>query len=145
MGDPGMAGERLLWTGPYGAALRDHALAGASTDPSSLWLVGSPMARDQVRRELAVRSRWRGPGPRVWCWADLWQSVRDDLESGRVCLSAGAAGAVLGEVVRQARQAGELQAIASVIDWPGYRRRLRLRLAEWTVGERRLRDPAPED
>ena len=140
-----MSGERLLWTGPYGAALRDYALAGASTDPSSLWLAPSPMARDQVRRELAIRSSRPGPGPRVWCWSDLWKTVRGELEGGRVCLSAGAAGAVFGEAVRQARQAGELRAIASVIDWPGYRRQLRERLAEWTANEKRLRDPAPDN
>jgi RecB family exonuclease len=67
------------------------------------------------------------------------------LEGGRVCLSAGAAGAVFSEAIRQARQAGEIRAIGSMIDWPGYRRRLRERLAEWTTMERRLRDPAPED
>jgi RecB family exonuclease len=140
-----MAGERLLWTGPYGAALREHALAGASTDPASLWLVGSELARDQVRRELALRSRGIGPGARVWCWAQLWRTVRADLDGGRVCLSAGAAAAVLGEAVRQARQAGELRAIAAVLDWPGYRRRLQERIAEWTVLERSLRGPVPED
>jgi ATP-dependent helicase/nuclease subunit B len=140
-----MAGERLLWTGPYGAALRDYALAGASTDPTSLWLVPSPIARDQVRRELAIRSSRPGPGPRVWCWSDLWKSVRGELEGGRVCLSDGAARAVFGEAVRQARQAGALTAIASVIDWPGYRRQLRDRLAGWTADEKRPRDPAPEN
>ena len=140
-----MAGERLLWTGPYGAALREHAIAGASTDPMSLWLVGSPLARDQVRRELAMRSPGLGPGPRVWCWSELWRSLRDGLEGGRVCLSAGAAGAVVSEAVRQARQAGELRAIVGVLDWPGYRRRLREQIAEWTALERRLRDPAPDE
>ncbi|MGP0062549.1 MAG: PD-(D/E)XK nuclease family protein [Isosphaeraceae bacterium] len=140
-----MAGERLLWTGPYGAVLRDYALAGASADPSSLWMVPSAIARDQVRRELAIRSGQAGPGPRVWCWSDLWKSVRGELEGGRACLSAGAAVAVFGEAVRQARQAGELQAIASVIDWPGYRRQLRARIADWTASEKRTRDPAPEN
>ncbi|HZW32097.1 MAG TPA: PD-(D/E)XK nuclease family protein [Isosphaeraceae bacterium] len=138
-----MASERLLWTGPYGAALREHAIAGASTDPASLWLVGSPLARDQVRRELAMRCRGLGPGPRVWSWAELWRSVRDSLEGGRISLSAGAAGAVLSEAVRQARQAGEVRAIDTVLDWPGYRRRLRERIAEWTALERRLRDTVP--
>ncbi len=140
-----MAGERLLWTGPYGAALRDYAMAGALTDPSSLWLVPSSIARDQVRRELATRSGRVGPGPRVWCWTDLWKAVRGEQEGGRVCISAGAAGAVFGEAVRQARRAGEVGAIASVIDWPGYRRQLRDRIADWTADEKRLRDPAPED
>ena len=140
-----MAGERLLWTGPYGAALRDYALAGASTEPSSLWLVPSTIARDQIRRELAVRSSGPGTTPRVWCWPDLWKSIRGELEGGRIFLSPGASVAVFGEAVRQARQAGELEAIDSVIDWPGYRRQLRDRLAEWTSNETRLGNPAPED
>ena len=75
-----MPGERMLWTGPYGAAARDHALAVASLDPSSLWLAGCPLARDQVRRELAVRSRSAGSGsdagriPRVW--SRSWRPIR---------------------------------------------------------------------
>src|SRR5262249_2126817 len=139
------AGERLLWTGPYGAALREHAIAGASTVPTSLWLVGSPLARDQVRRELAIRSPGLGPGPRVWSWAEFWKAVGDGQEGGRVCLAAGAAGPVLSEAIRQARQAGEVRAIATVLDWPGYRRRLRERIAEWTALERPLRGRAPDD
>jgi RecB family exonuclease len=140
-----MAVERLLWTGPYGAALRDRAMAGASSDPSSLWLAASSLARDQVRRGLALRSGSLGAGPRVWCWDDLWRSVRDELGEGPSCLSAGAAGAVLGEAIRQARPAGELQAIAAVIDWPGYRRRVRARIAEWTALERSTRARAPDE
>ncbi len=142
-----MPGDRVLWTGPYGAATRDHALAGASFDPSSLWLAASPAARDQVRRELAVRSRSAGAGlvPRVWCWADLWARVRGEVDQGPSCLSDGAADAVFGEAIRQARRAGELAAIAAVIDWPGYRRRLRRRFAEWTAEERPVRDMALAD
>src|SRR5262245_29446957 len=133
-----MPGDRVLWTGPYGAATRDHALDAASFDPSSLWLAASPVARDQVRRELAVRSRSAGMEqiPRVWCWGDLWARVRDEMNEGPSCLSEGAADAVFAEAIRQARQAGDLAAIAAVIDWPGYRRRLRRRFAGWTVEER---------
>jgi RecB family exonuclease len=140
-----MPGERTLWTGSYGAATRDRALAAASPDLSSLWLAASPMARDQVRRELALGSRQAdrgacpGPGARVWCWADLWAHVRDEAGAGSSCLSEGAAGAVFAEAIRQARQAGELAAITAVIDWPGYRRRLRARFAEWTTDERPAR------
>ena len=146
-----MPGERVLWTGPYGSATRDHALAVASADPSSLWLSASPMAHDQVRRELAVRSRSdetdrdAGRIPRVWCWADLWARVRDGSREGPSCLSEAAAGAVFGEAIRQARHAGEVDAIAAVIDWPGYRRRLRRRFAEWTTEERPLRSRPPAD
>ena len=48
-----MPGPRKLWTGPYGAALRDRAIERASAEPSGLWLVPSPLAREQVRRALA--------------------------------------------------------------------------------------------
>src|SRR5579875_127087 len=147
-----MPGDRILWTGPYGAAARDHALAGASLDPSGLWLAASPLARDQVRRELAIRSRSSGAGPgavagripRVWCGADLWARVREELDEGPSCLSEGAAGAVFGEAIRQARRAGELAAIDPVVDWPGYLSRLRRRFAEWTTAElsTRARPPA---
>src|SRR5262245_43776387 len=119
-----MPRDRLLWTGPYGSATRDHAMADASSGPSSLWLTASPMARDQVRRELAIRSRSAptdresGALPRVWCWADLWDHVREGAREGPSCLSDGAAGAVLGEAIRQARRAGDLAAILAVIDWP---------------------------
>jgi RecB family exonuclease len=142
-----MPGERVLWTGPYGSATRDHALADASFDPSSLWLSPSPMARDQLRRELAVRSRSDGTGriPRVWCWADLWARVREGSKQGPSSLSEGAAGAVFGEAIRQARHAGEVDAIAAMIDWPGYRRRLRRRFADWTTEERPLRSRPPAD
>src|SRR5262249_32204960 len=129
-----MPGERVLWTGPYGAAGRDRTLAVALTDPSGLWLVASPIARDQVRRELAVRSSsGAGSGriPRVWCWAELWAQIRDATAEGPSCLSEAAAGAVFGEAIRQARNARELDAVAAVIDWPGYRNRLRRRFAGW--------------
>jgi RecB family exonuclease len=142
-----MPGDRVLWTGPYGAATRDHALDAASFDPSSLWLAASPVARDQVRRELVVRSRSAGMEliPRVWCWGDLWARVRDEMNEGPSCLSEGAADAVFAEAIRQARQAGDLAAIAAVIDWPGYRRRLRRRFADWTVEERAPRAMAPAE
>ena len=146
-----MPGDRVLWTGPYGSATRDHALAAALVDPSSLWLSASPMARDQVRRELAVRSRSdetdrdAGQIPRVWCWAELWARVRDGSREGPSCLSEAAAGAVFGQAIRQARHAGEVDAIAAVIDWAGYRRRLRRRFAEWTAEERPLRSRPPAD
>ena len=77
--------------------------------------------------------------PRVWCWADLWARIRAEVAEGPTSLSEAAAGAVFGEAIRQARHAGELTAIASAIDWPGYRRRLRARFADWTTEERPVR------
>lgn len=146
-----MAVERVLWTGPYGSGARDHAVASASLDPSALWVVPSPMARDQVRAELAARCRAIGTGqatgqiPRVWCWADLWARVRAGSSEGPAVLSDGAAGAVFSEAIRRARQAGETEAVEAVLDWPGYRRRLRRRFAAWTGDERPPRDTAPAD
>lgn len=148
-----MAAERVLWTGPYGSGVRDHAVASASLDPSALWVVPSPLARDQVRAELAARCRATGTGtvqsagriPRVWCWADLWARVRAGSSEGPAVLSDGAAGAVFREAIRRARQAGETEAIEAVLDWPGYRRRLRGRFAAWTADERPPRDTAPAD
>ena len=142
-----MPGNRVLWTGPYGAAARDLAASSASLEPSGLWLSASPMARDQVRRELAIRARSaRVVGfPRVWCWEELWAGVREGAADGPVCLSDAAAVAVFGEAIRQARQAGELDAVASVIDYPGYRGRLRRRFAAWTVDERNPRSRPPAD
>jgi RecB family exonuclease len=140
-----MTAERVLWTGPYGAGLRDRALASASTDPSTLWMVATPLARDQVRRELALASPGPAAAPRVWCWTELWQVARGELEDGPACLSDEAAGAVFAEALREARQAGELKAIAEAIDWPGHRRRLRARLAEWTTLERSPGAAAPRE
>ncbi len=141
-----MAGERLLWTGPYGAALRDYALAGASTDPSSLWLVPSPIARDQVRRELAIRSGRHRPWPAGLVLVRPVE-IGPRRAGGRSGLPVGRQPPARSSARRSGRraQAGELQAIASVIDWPGYRRQLRDRLADWTANEKRLRDPAPEN
>ncbi len=141
-----MPGDRVLWTGPFGAASREHALASASTDPSGLWLSASPMARDQLRRELAVRAGvGTGLIPRVWCWADLWARVRDEVDEGPSCLSEGGAGTVFDEAIRQARRADELSAIAGSIDWPGYRRQLRQKFAGWTIEERSTRDAPPAE
>jgi ATP-dependent helicase/nuclease subunit B len=120
-------------------------------DPTGLWLVPSPLARDQVRRELAIRSQSDGTGrgsrsiPRVWCWTDLWACVRGEVSEGPSCLSEPASGAVFSQAIRQARQAGELAAISSVIDWPGYRDRIRRRFAGWTVEEKAARPIALAD
>ena len=69
-----MPGPRKLWTGPHGAALRDRAIERASAEASSLWLVPSPLAREQVSRALARRSKGVEP-PRVWCWDDAWTAT----------------------------------------------------------------------
>ena len=69
---PPMAGERLLWTGPYGADLRDYAMAGASADPY-----------EPVAGPLAARPR---PGP---------ARAGDPIESPRFRPRFGSAGLVL--------------------------------------------------
>jgi hypothetical protein len=50
-------------------------------------------------------------------------------------MSAAGARAALGEAIEAARRAGELTLVARVADTPGFRRRLRGRIAAWTRGE----------
>jgi ATP-dependent helicase/nuclease subunit B len=72
----------------------------------------------------------------VWCWNDLWRAVREATDDGPVLLSESGYRAVLIEAIARARGAGELPATAAVAAWPGFRRRLRGRIAGWTRLER---------
>src|SRR5690349_16708792 len=119
---------RRLWTGPHGSALRDRVLEVRAGEPGALWIVGSPLARDQVRRAIGLR-HGVAAGLRVWSWDDLWQAIRDECGEGPTRLSAAGARAALGEAIASARGDGELGDVAGVIDWPGFRRRLVGRIA----------------
>ncbi len=91
----------------------------------------TPLARLQVREALARASNL-GKVPRVWCWADLWRALREGRDDGPIVLSAEAARAVLVLAIERARESGILNATAAVAAWPGFRRRLRLRIVGWT-------------
>ena len=61
--------------------------------------------------------------------------MRESRDDGPVVLSPTSARAVLGLAIASARRAGELTATAEVANWPGFRRRVRGRMAGWTVRE----------
>ena len=73
--------------------------------------------------------------PRVWCWPDLWRAVAEDNANAPARLSDAGARAVLGLAIDRARRDGELDAIAEILAWPGFRRRLRTRIGNWTRDE----------
>src|SRR5688572_314162 len=139
-----MPGARRLWTGPHGAALRDRALAEAPTDPSGLWIVPSRAARDQLI-PLLGRKRRVAIGLRVWCWDDLWRAIGDERADAPAHLSAIGARAALGEAIAAARRDGLIPTIAEAVSFPGFRRRLRARIAAWTRAERPADGPSPGD
>lgn len=73
--------------------------------------------------------------PKVWCWAELWAAIRGASVDGPRVLSEAASRAVFLEAIRRGRGAGRLRAIERVLEWPGFRRRLRARIARWTLGK----------
>ena len=56
-----MAAPRRLWTGPPGAAIRDRLIDELGSGTGRLWIVPTPLARDQVARDLAILSAHQGP------------------------------------------------------------------------------------
>src|SRR4051812_30605750 len=139
-----MPGPRKLWTGPHGSAFRDRAIDRASTEASSLWLVPSSMAREQVSRALAHRSKSIEP-PRVWCRDDAWKATARDHADPPARLSHAGRATVLPEAIERARRSGSLHTIGRAIDWPGYRRHLLHRFDAWTVEERPVSRASPTD
>src|SRR4051812_356434 len=141
-----MPGPRRLWTGPHGSSLRERVLDEWGHESSGLWIVPTPLARDQVVRSLGLRQRMTR-GLRVWCWDDLWRAVREERGDGPAQLSPAATRAALSEAIDRARRDGVLAEAARVVDWPGFRRRLVARIATWTRAERsagsELPDPDP--
>src|SRR5512135_450608 len=137
-----MPGIRRIWTGPHGSAPSERALEDASSDPLGLWIAPTPPARDQVVHALGLRPKV-ARDLRAWCWKDLWTAVRDASSRGPARLSDAAARAALGEAIAQARRDGALREVAEVVDWPGFRRRLRARIAAWTRAERPIEATAP--
>jgi RecB family exonuclease len=130
-----MASTRRLWTGGHGADLREALVAATVMDASSLWIVPSELAARQVRRVLGARSRGVVAPVKIWCWSDLWQSIGEQAEVGPGRLSTAAAEAVFDEAIRRARARRRLGPLETMIDWPGYRRQLRARVAHWTRDE----------
>jgi ATP-dependent helicase/nuclease subunit B len=130
-----MASTRRLWTGAHGSALRDQLLDSATIDSASLWIVPSSLAAQQIRRILGTRTRGPAPPLRVFCWSDLWRSIGESLGDGPIRLSTTASDNVFQEAIRVGRETGDLSALGSVLDWPGYRRQLQARFTVWTRDE----------
>jgi hypothetical protein len=105
--------------------------------PVGAWITPSPLARDQVRQLLGARL---GSGAavslQIWCWDDLWRVIGEGTPAGPARLSEAAARAVLVEATARARREGALDELADLLAWPGFRRRLRGRIAAWTREER---------
>ncbi len=68
-----MPANHRLWTGPPGAAPWDCLLTELAGEPGGLWIVPTPLARDQLSRRLCLGNSGHGPAPRVYCWSDLWR------------------------------------------------------------------------
>jgi len=134
--------SRTLWTGPHGSKLRDRLLDEAPGGPSGVWIVPSTLARDQVVRALGLKFKLCRD-LRVWSWDELWHEVRRASAIGPALLSPAAARAALGQAIARGRADGVLDAVAGVIDWPGFRRRLRARIIAWTRDERSVEAPPP--
>ena len=96
-----MPGPRKLWTGPCGVSLRDRAIERASSESSSLWLVPSRLAREQVARLLINRSKSCQP-PRVWLWEDAWNSIAHSHGSPPARLSRAGQMVVVSEAIERA-------------------------------------------
>ena len=94
-------------------------------------------------RELALHSRPGDGEPRVRSWSDLWRWVASTVRNRPALLSEASASAVFDQAVGEVEVEGRLGAVADLVAWPGYRRRLRGRLHEWTVAERRIDDAQP--
>ena len=124
---------RELWAGPPGSAvLGERVWRRAAAEAVGLCgIVPSPLARDQAIRALAVRCR-AARGLRVWCWDDLWREARVGRDDAPALLSASGVRAVLREAIDRARRAGLLGRVGSIAEAPGFRRRLRGRIAAWT-------------
>jgi len=129
-----MPGLKTLLTGPYGADVREALSREGRSGPSGLWLVPSSLARVQLLGALGGASN-ASRGERVWCWSDLWRSVRESRDGGPGRLSEAASRAALTVALGRARDARQLNATAAVANWPGFRRRVRERIAGWTRRE----------
>jgi ATP-dependent helicase/nuclease subunit B len=81
--------------------------------------------------EALGRSTAAGKAHRVWCWGDLWRAVHEVSDDGPLRLSPAAARAALGLAIDRAVDEGSTATTPSVAGWPGFRRRLRDRIAGW--------------
>ena len=135
-----MGSSRRLLVGPHGPSLRDRLIAEFPHSAKGLWIVPSELAREQVERDLAWVARSTSTAT-VWTWKDLSHEVRARQGHGPILLSDAATRTIRNEAIKQARVRGQLSTLSQVLDLPGYRKRIRDRIAGWTQSGR---DPEAE-
>lgn len=124
---------RLLWTGPSLSAMVDRLFRDESLDPSSIWLVPSPLARIRILRGLSRRFE-RLCDPLVWTWEDLWTQVRAHRPSGGPSvLSDVACREFLRLSITQAQESGDLDRVGRLASTAGYRRHLQTLFSAWST------------
>ncbi len=121
---------------PAGSRAAHCLLTELAGEPGGLWIVPTPLARDQLSRRLCLGNSGHGPAPRVYCWSDLWRLVRREVEEGPTWLSSAAIRTVFQEAIRQLRDQGQIAAThEAAIGQAGYQRRLQERFQAWTIAE----------
>ncbi len=123
--------ERLLWTGPVGSSIWPRTLEQVPVRGPSLCLVPTEAARTQVLHTLALRGA-TGPKTRVWMWDDLWGEIARRAKGPPMRLSEAGVRTALVEAIARARRQGEVRVLGDLAETPGFRRRLRGRIANWT-------------
>ncbi len=134
--------RRLLWLGPASADLGARAVAFREGVEDGLWIVATPLARDQLIVDLTGR-RTSPSLPRVFAWVDLWAEVAHGHRRPPATLSDAAARAALVAAIDRTRRLEELGAIERIADAPGLRRELRTRFDSWTLAGHHPDGPAP--
>ena len=137
-----MSAPRLLWTGPYAADLRGRAID--KFDADALWIVATPMARDQLASAL-IRKENGPKSPQVYSWTGLWEEVARRHPRPPTLLSEAALRAALVAAIDLTGDRDELGPLVRVVGLPGTRRALCRRFAAWTRSERNLDDGPPRD
>jgi ATP-dependent helicase/nuclease subunit B len=137
-----MSAARRLWTGPFAANLRDRAIEQFGAE--ALWIVPTPIAREQVAAAL-IRRGQGSRSPAVYGWDQLWHEIARRHARPPALLSDAAARAALVAAIDLAGVRDELGPLDRVAGLPGTRKALRDRFASWTRAERALDSPPFDD
>lgn len=111
---------------------------------STLWLVPTERARDQVRRELDAASVGAAADhSEVLTWQEFWRRIADETAERPIVASAAGARAALIEAIGRARRDRRLGPLGPLADAPGLHRELARRIAGWTRAGTRSNDADP--
>ena len=105
-----------------------------------LWVAPSPLARDQIARDLAGST----PCPRVWCWDQVWANIASaSADPAPARLSPAGIRAVLAEAIQRGRETDILGPLGAAVDQPGWQKRTLAQFAAWIRAERSPAAPPP--